>query len=127
MSSVASTDNHLMTHYRNNTQYEQLQCGEVCKENNMKDMDVSYLQYQDRNAYEPMSLFLGRYKSDVLDPINQYKDDARLMRSYHEYFADKLRQDVFKRIHTHTIAEYVSFTITNDGLLTFSKPLPLII
>ncbi len=125
MSSVASTDNHLTTHYQNNTQYEQLRCGEICVDNNIRGTHVSYRQYEYNNMYEPMEEFLDKYKFNVIDSLDQIHDDIRSTRYNFEHLVDNLRQDVFEHIHSSALTKYVSFHITNDGVLTFSKPFEL--
>ncbi len=146
LGSVASTNNHLTTHYQNNTQYQQLECGTICKENNIqgthiayihlhcgnaceknnaKDTRTSYTQYDYRDALEPMEEFLDKYQPMVLDMLNKSSDNKMITSNYYEFLVDTLRHETFEGLHknpAHMELEYVSFTITQDGLLTFEKP-----
>ncbi len=97
--SAPSADSHLTTHYKNNTQYEQLRCGDICKKNNITDTHISYLQYEYHNAYEPMAEFLDKYKSDVIDALNESHEPFISHYDYYIFLVDELRYNSFLDIH----------------------------
>lgn len=128
MGSVTPTDNHLATHYQNNTYYEQFNC-EACKKNKFEEVQINYVNNRKLGSYVFMDNFLEAYPDEVVKFLEYTDMHEKTMQHYCNMLIEILKEKTLKKTFhggaNFEHPEYVSFHVTYDGLLLFDKPFQL--
>ncbi len=125
--SAPSADSYLTTHYKNNTQYEEFRC-DACNRYGHEKVNISYINDARSDAYIYMDSFLDDYQEEVIKLLEYADMPGTNTQNYCHLLISTLEKKISQQVFHGKISlepEYVSFTISNDGVLTFQKPFQL--